>query len=277
MSGNTISTTTSVKSGLGTVTNDIKKLTGIDMSKWFPTPGPGTKTPSTPSALKLKCQIGFKLGLNLPSIPSIYLPKFPPKLPSIPIPTSLPVGPCTISLDLACLGIPSDLTQVVIKYIIIPAAGGIIPPKTEALIGVVAGKVGSVIEAAEETQERLNEIKNILNNLSLDAMFGLDAIPCPNGVQKAKEKAAADAVAAKARVESQTQTREDIYNKYSDAIIEYVKNVNKAGVSAVVVYSYIISTRAVSYKIINKEAYANLEEPKKTQLENQRIELEKIL
>ena len=266
--GNGTTATAGVTSStsLNTLAKDVKKLTGIDMTKIFSTPGTGTKTPPTPSALKLKCQFTYKLGLNLPSIPSIYLPKFPPKLPSIPIPTSIPLGPCTISIDLACLGIPSDLVQIAIKYIIIPIAGGLIPPKTEALIHVIAGKVASVIETAEDYKERYEEIQHILNNLALDAMFGLDAIPCPDQVKKAKEKAAAEAEAAKKREAEGKLTREDIYNKYSEALKQVVNNYNKAGVTAKPVYSYVVSDRVVSYEITNKNALAELDDAKKTEI-----------
>lgn len=247
----------SVNSSLVTTVDKIDKLTGINMSKWFKKPGTGSKTPSTPKALKVKCQMGINVGLGLPDLPSIYLPKFPPKLPSIPIPTSLPLGPCTVSLDLACLGIPDDLVQVVIKYIIIPVAGGIIPPKTEALARVVGGKIAGVIEDVEEYAERYREIQQILNNLSLDVMFGLDAIPCPDQAAKAKEKAKKDADAAKKREEEGKLTREDIYNKYSEAIINTSKNFEANNIDVRVNYSSIITTRAISYDIIGTEKTRN--------------------
>lgn len=247
--GNDTTVTAGVGSSIASAANTISSITGVDMSKWFAKPGTGTKTPATAKALKLKCQFGINFGLGLPDLPSIYLPKFPPSLPSIPIPLSLPLGPCTISLDLACLGIPDDMVQIAIKYIIIPIAGGIIPPKAEALAKVVGGKIAGVIEDAEEYAERYKEIQEVLNNLSLDAMFGLDAIPCPDQVQKAKDKAKADAAAAKKREEEGKLTREDIYNKYSDAILQSIDIAKSKDIKATALYSSIRAGKAIELLI----------------------------
>lgn len=237
-----------------TTTSTLESL-GIDMSSLFAKPGVGTKTPTTPKALKIKCQSSININLGLPDLPSIYMPKFPPALPKIPIPTSLPLGPCTVSIDLACLGIPDDVVQIAIKYIIIPIAGGIIPPTTEAAAKVLGGKIVGLIEDAQEYSEKYRRIQQILNNLSLDEMFGFDAIPCPDLVAKAKAQAKADALAAKKREEEGTLTREDIWNKYSDAILSADSKAKSYNLTTIVTYSSIRTGKAITFEIVDDQAY----------------------
>lgn len=258
-------TTASV--GVSSNVTEVAKVLGIDMSKMFKGPGVGKKTPPPPGALSLQCKVGTGFKINLPNLPSIYIPNIPPKLPSLPIPLSIPFGPCAIKLDPACLGIPPDLIKIVIKYLITPLMAGILPPKTEALAKVVGGKIAGVIEDIEDYEKRYKELQRILNNLSVSAMFGLDAIPCPQKTRDNATKAQEEADAAEQRFKEGKATREDTWNAYSSALIEKNGLYKKYGINTSIIYSSVRPGKAIELIVNDEKALAALTEAQLAEIE----------